>query len=107
MSHPIHLRLCVSICGRNDFYLNRIRQTADSLGLNYTREKITDDGAVETAGLQEACLFAYRPGYRALHAQIAATILPPGFSPLWMPTERCCSGISQRTTAPCGAPWRR
>ena len=72
MSHPIRLRLYASICGRNDFYMDRIRQTADRLALDYTLEKITDEASAEAAGLQEACLFAYCPGCRALHAQTAA-----------------------------------
>ena len=31
MSHPVHLRLYASVCARNDFYLDRIRDTADTL----------------------------------------------------------------------------
>ena len=83
MSHPIHLRLYASICGRNDFYMDRIRQTADSLGLRYTLEKITDETSMEAAGLQEACLFAYCPVCRALHAQTAADD----------PTARCLPAL--------------
>ena len=39
--------------------MERIRTIADSLGLNYTLEKITDDGAIDRRGLQVPCMFAY------------------------------------------------
>ena len=72
MSHPVHLRLYASVCARNDFYLDRIRDTADALELDYTLEKVLDEDVIEAAGLQVSCLFAYCPGCRALHAEITA-----------------------------------
>ena len=70
MSTPVRLRLYASICARNDYYIERIRAVADSLGLNYTLEKITDDGAIDRRGLQIPCLYAYCPGSRVTSSQL-------------------------------------
>lgn len=83
MSHPVRLRLYASVCARNDFYLERVRQAADELGLRYTLEKVLDEEVIEAAGLQVACLFAYCPGCRALHAEITADD----------PTARCTPAL--------------
>lgn len=83
MSHPVHLRLYASVCARNDFYLERIRQAAGELGLAYTLEKVLDEDVIEAAGLQVSCLFAYCPGCRALHAEITADD----------PTARCTPAL--------------
>lgn len=72
MPHPVRLRLYASICGRNDFYLERIQQAADEMGLDYSLEKVLDEDVIEAAGLQVSCLFAYCPGCKALHAEITA-----------------------------------
>ena len=83
MSYPVHLRLYASVCARNDFYLDRIRDTADALELDYTLEKVLDEDVIEAAGLQVSCLFAYCPGCRALHAEITADD----------PTARCTPAL--------------
>lgn len=83
MPHPVHLRLYASICGRNDFYLERIRHIADELGLDYTLEKVLDEEVIEAAGLQVSCLIAYCPGCKALHAEITADD----------PTARCTPAL--------------
>ena len=70
MSTPVRLRLYASICARNDYYIERIRAVADSLGLNYTLQKITDDGAIDRRGLQIPCLYAYCPGCRVTSSQL-------------------------------------
>ena len=70
MSAPVKLRLYCSICARNDYYMERIRTIADSLGLNYTLEKITDDGAIDRRGLQVPCMYAYCPGCRITSSQL-------------------------------------
>ena len=37
---PIHIQLCSSQCGRNEFYLRRIDETARRLGLDYCLEQV-------------------------------------------------------------------
>ena len=77
------IKLYCSICGRNDYYLERIEAAARKLGLDYTLEKVLDEDVIEAAGLQVSCLFAYCPGCRALHAEITADD----------PTARCTPAL--------------
>jgi hypothetical protein len=62
------IQLYASACPRNDFYLERVQEIADRLGLDYTAEKVTDESAIARAGLEVTCLESYCPGCRAQHA---------------------------------------
>ena len=64
------IQLYASACTRNDFYLDRIHAAAEKLGLSFTLEKVTDEAAIEAQGLLVACLYAYCPGCRAMHATL-------------------------------------
>lgn len=76
MKQQIHIKIYASMCGRNDFFLERVRNTAESLGLTYTLEKVTDEAEIEAQGLQISCLYAYCPGCKALHACISGKCTP-------------------------------
>ena len=65
------IKLYCSICGRNDYYLERVEDVARDLGLEYTAEKVTEESAWKALGLEEACLFAYCPGCRTMHTDPA------------------------------------
>lgn len=65
MKTPLELRLYASGCARNDFYLDRIRQSAQELGLHFTAEKIVDEDLIAAQGFESACQPAYCPGCRA------------------------------------------
>lgn len=56
---PIHIQLCSSQCGRNEFYLRRIDETARRLGLEYCLEQVTDEAALEERGIDLDCLKGY------------------------------------------------
>lgn len=73
MNHPIALRLYASACARNEFYMDRIRQTADHLGLSYTLEKVMGEEIHTALGLEESCQMAYCPGCHALRGGLSAT----------------------------------
>ena len=60
--NTVTLRLFASTCRRNDYYISRIRQAADEVGLSYTLEHISDEDLIEEAGLTMPCLFSYCPG---------------------------------------------
>ena len=65
---PIHIQLDSSQCGRNEFYLRRIDETARRLGLEYCLEQVTDEAALEERGIDLDCLKGYCPGCRQKHA---------------------------------------
>ena len=67
MKTPVKLCLYASACARNDFYLDRVRQCADQLGLNYTAEKILAEDVIAALGFDDACQPSYCPGCRANH----------------------------------------
>lgn len=72
----IRIKLYCSICGRNDYYLERVETAANKLGLTYTAEKVTDETVWKSLGLEEACLFAYCPGCRMMHENAQVRNLP-------------------------------
>lgn len=73
MKHTVELRLYASACARNEFYMERVRQTADALGLDYTLEKVMDEAVHAALGLEESCQMAYCPGCRALRGELSVT----------------------------------
>ena len=70
------IKLYCSICGRNDYYLERIEAAARKLGLDYTLEKVTDEAAWKALGLEEACLFAYCPFCKVMFDSLDIWNLP-------------------------------
>lgn len=70
------IKLYCSICGRNDYYLERIEQAAAAVGLPCRIEKVTEESQWKTLGLEEACLFAYCPGCKAMHEDPNIRYLP-------------------------------
>lgn len=76
MKKQIDIKIYASMCGRNDFFLERVRNTAEALNLTYTLEKVTDEAEIEAQGLQISCLYAYCPGCKALHSCITEKCTP-------------------------------
>lgn len=72
----VTIKLYCSICGRNDYYLERVETAAKQLGLDFTAEKVTDEAAWKALDLEEACLFAYCPGCKTMHADHPGRCLP-------------------------------
>jgi len=72
----VTIKLYCSICGRNDYYIERIKAAAEKLGLQSTVEKVTDEDAWKALGLEEACLFAYCPGCKRMHEDPSVRNLP-------------------------------
>lgn len=72
----VTIKLYCSICGRNDYYLERIENAAKKLGLDFTAEKVTDEAAWKALDLEEACLFAYCPGCKTMHTDPGVRNLP-------------------------------
>jgi hypothetical protein len=72
----VTMKLYCSICGRNDYYLERIETVAKKLNLTYQLEKITDEAAWKALDLEEACLFAYCPGCKTMHTDASVRNLP-------------------------------
>lgn len=70
------IKLYCSICGRNDYYLERIETAAKKLGIGYTLEKVTDEDAWKALELEESCLFAYCPGCKTMHTDPEIQNLP-------------------------------
>ena len=67
----VQLRLYASECPRNDFYLERVEETARELGLRFTTEKVMDEAAIAAEGFDSVCQPSYCPGCRANHAALA------------------------------------
>lgn len=65
------LRLYASECPRNDFYLERVEQTARTMGLRFTAEKVMDEAAIAAEGFGSVCQPSYCPGCRANHMSLA------------------------------------
>ena len=72
----VTIKLYCSVCGRNDYYLERVETAAKKLGLDFTAEKITDETAWKALDLEEACLFAYCPGCKTMHTDPNIRNLP-------------------------------
>ncbi|MCR4883592.1 MAG: hypothetical protein K6A68_08480 [Clostridiales bacterium] len=50
------------MCKKNEGYLARIRECADSLELNYTLEIVTDMEQIRQQGYENVCTIGYCPG---------------------------------------------
>lgn len=72
----VTIKLYCSICGRNDYYLERIENIAKKRKLDCQIEKVTDEAAWKALNLEEACLFAYCPGCKGMHTDAAVRNLP-------------------------------
>jgi len=72
----VNIKLYCSICGRNDYYIERIEAVAKQLGLDCTVEKVTDEAAWKALDLEESCLFAYCPGCKRMHEDPSVRNLP-------------------------------
>lgn len=71
MSQVHHFTLYASHCPRNDFYLERVRESAQRFGVACTAEKNMDEAEIAQAGIEITCLESYCPGCRAQHADAA------------------------------------
>ena len=71
MPRTVAITLYASECGRNDYYLERIRVSADAVGLSYTLRHVSSPEEIEAQGLRMPCLFSYCPGCRQLSEQEA------------------------------------
>ena len=105
MSHPVHLRLYASVCARNDFYLDRIRDTADALGLNYTWKKCWTRTSLRRRGSRSPACSPTAPAAGPFTPRSPRTTPPPAAPRLWRPTAICCSGTFPPPTTPCGPHW--
>ena len=68
MSQPIHIQLLSSMCARNEYYMERVKNTAERLGLRFTLERITDQEIIYSKGIAINCFDYYCPGCHTMHA---------------------------------------
>ncbi len=68
----IQVKLYTSACPRNEYYQESLDGMLRSSAVEYTLERVSDEGEIEALGLDISCIYNYCPGCKTMHQGLQA-----------------------------------